>query len=133
MIKLKKTEEYQLSEEVFQLHKENKDLFFLLKEVDEYVGKKYNKAITVTHIYRTPEQQDEFYKDDERHKVKKRVSPHQLWHAFDLRSRDYTQEQIDDIVKFINDKFDETNYYNWTSKCHNIGLGDHFHVQFIKK
>lgn len=86
----------------------------------------FGKDITLTEVFRTPDEQTALYKD-EAQKVAK--SPHSFWKAVDIRSRDLTQHQIDFAVQYLN-----TKYKNASGRpvaiFHKIAGGaDHIHVQ----
>ena len=127
-----KNDSERLQEEWGELGSRNVALKNLVFDVASYVWSKYEKNIIITMIYRTDEEQDAIYADDERYQKKKFKSPHQFMQAVDLRSKVFTNEEIDDIVNHINEKFDDSNWYNWTAKCHDVGLGDHFHIQYLE-
>lgn len=126
-----------LINEIHELQNRNQGLIDVLEFIRLYAQDKFNKAIMVTMVYRTDAEQDELYKNDAKYKLKKFKSPHQFYHAFDLRSRTFTRAEIDELVNAINEKFNATNFYRFTAVCHDIdGDGpqaEHFHVQFTKK
>lgn len=121
-----------IKQEFEQLKTENSKLRALLVHLNEVVNARFEKNLTLTHIFRTQEQQDSFYKDSEKYKKRKFKSPHQFWHGADIRSRTFTSEEIAWIEDYLNGKYNTKNYYKWTAKCHNVGLGDHFHLQYIE-
>jgi hypothetical protein len=128
-----KNDSNRLREEMEELKLRNEYLYNILLDCGNFCQKYFNKNVVVTMIYRTDEEQDSIYKDDPKYKLKKFKSPHQFYHAFDLRSSSFDTEQIEKLVKYLNGLYNVGNYYNWTAKCHDVGLGDHFHVQFTKK
>jgi len=98
----------------------------------------FTKGVTITMIGRTQREQDEIYagkKDKKGREYDKKpwTSPHMYNHAFDLRSRDFTKKEIKEIEDYINAKYNPENYYRFTALNHDVGLGNHFHVQFVKK
>lgn len=130
---LVKNDNVRLFKEIKELRHRNHGLMMLLLDIRDYVSIKYNKDIIVSHIYREQSEQDFYYKDNERYKKKKFKSPHQYFHGVDIRSSIFTQEEIDDIVIYINQRWDNSNYYKWTSKCHKVGNnGKHFHIQYVE-
>lgn len=131
-ILVKNRDKERLVQEIYDLKKENKPLFDLLTDLRDWVNKKFDQHITITHIYRLQVEQDKFYKDNERYKRRKFKSPHQFWHAIDIRSRDFTEDEIRSIENYLNTKYNKKNFYSWTARDHNIGLGDHFHIQYYK-
>jgi hypothetical protein len=128
-----KNNDPRLFQELETLEMENKELTTLLLDMDNYIYTKYGHNCTITHLFRLDEEQELFYKNSERYKKKPFTSPHQYWHSVDISSRGFTQEQIEDIVNYINNKYNKENYYRWTIKWHNIGFGSHFHIQFTPK
>lgn len=128
-----KNDSSRLKEEFEELKLRNEYLYNVLLDCGEFCKKEFNKNVVVTMIYRTDEEQDSIYKDDPKYKLKKFKSPHQFYHAFDLRSSTFDTEQIEKLVKYLNGLYNVGNYYKWTAKCHDVGLGDHFHVQFVNK
>lgn len=121
-----------LIEEIYKLKEENKGLSDLLFDLRDYVQDKFGKDIYLTQIYRLQEEQDEYYKNNERYKKKKFKSPHQFYHAFDLSvyRSNFSDEECEDIIEYLTQKYDENNYYKTTAFRHDIGHGDHFHVQY---
>lgn len=122
-----------IRQEVKKFISVNKELAEVLIYINELSLKHFGIPVVVTHAYRTQETQDRLYKNDPKYLKKKFTSPHQYNHAFDLRSRIYTKEQIKFLEDEVNKKFNLLNFYKWTAKFHNVGHGDHFHIQFIKK
>jgi len=121
-----------INDEFLHLDEHNVPLEELVWDVASYCKKQFNKDITITMIWRHQTEQDDIYKDNEQYQIQEFKSPHQFWQAVDLRSSIFTEEEIDDIVKYLNDKYNESNYYKWTAKNHNVGRGDHFHIQYYK-
>lgn len=117
---------------------ENRDLYDILEDIREFVFASFEKSVTITMIGRTQREQDEIYagKKDKRGREYDKnpwTSPHQYHHAVDLRSRDFTKEEIKQIEDYINAKYNPENYYRFTALNHNVGLGDHFHINFIRR
>ena len=115
-----------------QLEAKNRKLHALLVDLNELVNARFEKALVITHIFRTIEEQAEIYKDSAKYKRKPFTSPHNWWHGCDLRSRTFTPEEIKWIENYLNNKYNAKNYYKKTAFNHNIGLGDHFHLQYIE-
>jgi hypothetical protein len=128
-----KNDSERLKEEFNELAIKNVYLSRLIVDAQNYCYTNFQKNIVITMIYRTQEEQDSIYKDDARYKVKKFKSPHQFFHASDLRSSTFTPEEIKKLVDYLNLTYDENNYYKFTAMCHDVGLGEHFHIQFAKK
>lgn len=127
-----KNDSERLRKEFKQLLDKNNPLRELLLDLSEYVNDRYGKKLVITMIYRTDEEQDSIYQDDSRYQERKFKSPHQFWHGADLRSKIFTDEEIQDIEIYLNRKYNSDNYYDWTAKNHNVGLGDHFHIQYYE-
>lgn len=133
-VEFKTESKVRLSKEWPQLKKENQELYDLIEEANEYTNKEFKKNLIITMIYRTDAEQDYLYRDSEKYAKKKFKSPHQFWHAVDLRSRTFTESEIKKLVAWFNKKANKNNYYRWTAKCHTVGKnGRHFHAQFVKK
>lgn len=128
-----KNESLRLKGEFEDLKKHNPRLIEIIEFVAHYSERDFEKSIVITHIYRTKAEQDNFYKDNPKYQKKKWISPHQMWHAVDLRSRVFTPEETEELVAMINDEFGSENYYATTSLFHNVGFGDHIHIQFVDK
>ena len=120
-------------EEIWELKSKNKPLLKLLFDVRDYCMDMFEKDIVITMIYRTDDEQDMIYRDNNRYQKKKFKSPHQFFHALDLRSNTFEKEEIEELVKYLNDKYDDSNFYKFTAMCHNVGHGNHFHIQYYKK
>jgi hypothetical protein len=123
-----------LSNEFKDLEKLNDPLFHLLQDTAEFISVTYKKDLIITMIARTQAEQDNIYKNDPRYKIKPFTSPHQLNHAADVRSLIFTPEEIKGIEDYLNNKYNKTNYYNWTAKNHVVSGGAlHFHIQFVAR
>ena len=88
-------------------------------------------------IYRSDQEQNDIYKGTIRngrsYDQNPWKSPHQFWQAADIRSTIFTDNETKDIENYLNSKYNNTNYYRWTAKCHKIGEGAyHFHIQYYK-
>jgi hypothetical protein len=122
-----------LKKELKQLEVNNPELHALIIDLYKWISDKFGKDTIITMIYRTQAEQDRLYRYSQKYQEKKFKSPHQFWHAIDLRTWIYTEEEIDQIVQYLNDKYNSRNYYSWTAKAHAIkGNARHFHIQFIK-
>lgn len=129
-----KNDSQRLVDEHKKLKSTNSGLFDLIEQLISYVSSKYKKDVIITMIYRTQEEQDKIYANDEKYKQKKFKSPHQLWHSVDIRSFIFTKREITELVDYINLNFNAKNWYKWTAKCHEVqGNGEHFHIQFLNK
>jgi DNA polymerase II small subunit/DNA polymerase delta subunit B len=111
-----------------ELEIKNKRLYYIIKDTNNYTVKKYKKNITLTEVYRTQEEQNRYYKGKPKFK-----SPHQRWLAVDIRTHNFTKQQVQNIVKYINNKYNKHSRYIPTAFYHDIGLGPHIHVQFKER
>lgn len=115
------------------LANENRPLLELIIDLSFHVEEEYKKNLTITHLYRTEEEQDYFYRSNSKYQKKPWKSPHQVYAALDLRSRTFTKEEREHITEYLNKKYNPTNYFRFTAKVHDIGHGEHWHVQYKKK
>lgn len=123
-----------LRDELSKLLEKNKELHDLIIDLNSYAQDNFEQTVTITMIYRTQAEQDYLYRNSERYQKKKFKSPHQFWQAVDVRSLDFTERQIKELVDWINARMNPTNYYRWTAKCHEVGgNGRHFHIQYLRK
>lgn len=131
-----KNDSKRLIREIWELKSQNKPLLSLLFDLRNFVKKKYGKDITLTMIYRTDQEQDEIYlgkvRNGRLYDSKPWKSPHQFYQAFDIRSFTFSPSEITEIEDYLNYKYNDSNYYKFTAKNHNVGLGDHFHIQYLK-
>lgn len=131
-----KNDSKRLIKEIWELRSRNRALLQLLFDVRNYVKKNFGKHVVITMIYRTDQEQDKIYQGVVRrgrlYDANPWKSPHQFFHAIDLRSSLYTDDQINELVDYLNNTYNSRNYYNFTAKCHNVGLGEHFHINYYK-
>ena len=119
-----------LKNEFNDLKVKNPTLYDILIDLNEFANKQYSKNVIITMIFRSDAEQDFIYKDDARYLAKPFKSPHQFWHGVDIRSWTFSADEITEIEEYLNSKWNKGNYYKWVAKCHNVGHGDHFHIQF---
>lgn len=94
---------------------------------------KFKKNIVITGIYREQKEQDEIYGNLEEYKNNPWRSVHQFWRGVDLRSSIYTNKEITDLVNFVNNiPYDTSRPNKKTCTYHNVGSGDHIHVQSLE-
>lgn len=98
---------------------------------------KYDK-ITITDIFRTPEEQDKIYlnhKDENvanKYRKKKWYSVHQFWRGLDIRVNDMGKGQAELMCDFLNTIFYDKNRPNKkTAILHDVGTGSHIHLQVM--
>jgi len=101
-------------EEFWKMHEKLQNI---VMDIAVFVEEKFGKNIIPTSIYRP-------YKGD-KHSV------HNVWRGFDFRSRIFTKEEIDEIVKYVNNKYiyDPLRPHYKVAIYHNVGKGWHFHIQ----
>jgi hypothetical protein len=128
-----KNSSQRLQDEFIELEERNKPLHQLIVDTCAYCKAEFNKDITITMIYRTDKEQDEIYKDNLKYQQKKFKSPHQFFHAVDLRSSTFTRPEIDKLVNYLNNVYNKDNYYKFTALCHDVGIGEHFHINYLRK
>jgi len=119
----RETQEYGL------LMEKNSRLLLLCDSLANFTYLEMGKIPTITSIFRSQEEQDALYKDVPVEKRPKR-SPHQDWKAVDLRSSDFTEQEIKRIVGFCN-QFKYQNGTRVTALYHTIaGNVNHLHIQY---
>lgn len=129
-----KNKSTRLENEYNKLKTKNPTLYKIVQELNEYANEMYDKNLLVTMIYRKQSEQDYLYRNSSRYKQRKFKSPHQFWHAIDLRSRTFTDIEIADMVGYVNSKYDDKNHYRFTADFHQVGNnGFHFHINYAKK
>lgn len=128
-----KNDSPRLKREFSELETKNKEFRDLLKDLNAYTNSEFGKNIIITMIYRTKAEQDYLYRNNAKYKKRNFKSPHQFHHGGDLRSRTFTQSEITQTVEWLNKRYNSTNYYKWTAKCHDVGSGMHFHIQYVKQ
>ncbi len=112
-----------------QLPKIDERLKAMLFFLDYYVTQRYNKEIMITELIRTQAEQDIIYKDDPKYKKgPKWASVHQYGRGADLRVSEFTLDEIKDILDLLN-KIPYGDGRHKTALIHNVGFGDHIHIQ----
>ena len=136
MIKYKNESE-RLAQELQELQHKNVELYELLvNDLAPWVSTMFGKDLVITMIYRTDAEQDSIYggktkSDGREYDEKPWKSPHQFYHSVDLRSSTFSPSEIKSIESYLAMKYNASNYYRFTAKNHNVGLGNHFHLQFV--
>lgn len=126
---LYKNEANRLRLELLTLRRVNRDVYDMMYDLAQWVGDNFEKETIITMIFRTQEEQEQIYG-----KGYTKKSPHQFYHAVDIRSRIFSDDEIKKIEDYLNNKYNDTNYYKWTAKNHKVAGGAyHFHIQYIKK
>lgn len=117
-----------LQAEFEELAIQNLRLQKLLTAADIFSQLEFKKELTITHIFRTPQEQLELYKlmpPDKR----PASSPHMFWEAADLRSSDLSLAEIQRLVTFLN-QFKYVDNRPVALYHQIVGNAPHFHVQF---
>jgi hypothetical protein len=116
--------------EYVQLWEENERLAYVAQMLDTFSRLEFKKEITITHIFRTPEEHAALYAQtpaDER----PATSPHMSWEAIDIRSSDFAPDQITRMVRFLNCLTYRAG--KPTAIYHQVaGNAFHFHIQVTK-
>jgi len=108
-----------------ELFNRNRRLYQLILVAGQYSEFEFRKEVTITSLYRTPEENAALYAPN----VEPISKPHTIWQAVDLRSVIYSAPEIYKFVQFLNlwTVFDGKKL---TAFCHSIpGGSQHFHVQ----
>ncbi len=87
--------------EYVQLWEENERLAYVGQMLDTFARLEFKKEITVTHIFRTPEEHAALYSATPAEE-RPATSPHLTWEALDIRSSDFTADQIPRLTRFLN-------------------------------
>lgn len=94
-----------------------------------YVEQYFHLELVITQIFRSQQEQDEIYKDNENYKVKPWASVHQYWRGVDIRISDFTTEQQKTILGLLNNIFSYATPGKFTALIHDVGQGKHLHIQ----
>jgi len=95
-----------------------------------HVNSEWNVPLVLTHIFRTKNEQNEFYSGDKKYQENPWSSPHQDYRAVDIRLTDMGIKAAKELAEIINDLFpyDEDRTRN-AALVHDVGLGAHIHFQ----
>lgn len=92
----------------------------------------FQKKLVVTGIYRTQEEQDRYYADNEKYQHKPWNSVHQYWRGVDIRSYTYDDVEIKTLMKIANTiPYDLNRPTKKTCIYHDVGKGKHIHIQTL--
>lgn len=120
----------QVEQEYATLFDQNKNqrLGKLLVALELFVSLEFGKELTLTSIFRTQEEHDALYAHTPPDKRPAR-SPHMDWGAVDLRSSDFTQEEITKMLSFLNcfSRKDGKKVAIYHTISGNVA---HFHIQY---
>jgi hypothetical protein len=90
-----------------------------------FVFDNFQKFLVITEIYRTEEERRLIYANDV--EMIEKVGVHEVWRGIDLRALDFTKEEINLMVEFLNSHFEYTGKCE-TALAHDV-VGFHLHVQ----
>jgi len=126
---LAKNDSNRIKYDLVHMKRLNRDMYELLIDLSQWVAENLEKDTIMTMLFRTQEEQEQIYGAGTTKK-----SPHQFYHAADIRSRIFSDDEIKSIEDYLNNKYNSTNYYKWTAKNHKVAGGAyHFHIQYIRK
>lgn len=112
-----------------ELATKNNRLFQLTISLSFFTNMEFKKPVFITHIFRTPEEHAELYKETPADK-RPATSPHMRWEALDLRSSLYTAREKERITQFLN-CFSYQGGQRKVCIIHTIaGNVEHTHVQY---
>lgn len=86
---------------------------------------RFMKNIVITEIMRTEEERREIYKDLP--SMRDVVGVHEVWRAIDIRTVNFSPDEIGELVGFLNSNFDYTGRLA-TAVSHAV-IGFHIHIQ----
>lgn len=107
----------------------NPKLLNIITLLDHYTILQLKKEITITDVFRTKEEFDSLYSATPAENRPK-DSPHCHWNAVDIRSSDFTSEEIKDMLQFLN-TFKNSNGKPVAIYHAISGNVNHFHVQSL--
>lgn len=119
-----------IEKEYSKLSTYNPKMQSLLVMLDAWTRAQYNKEITLTHLFRTDQEQIDLYAQTPAAE-RPAKSPHQTWEAVDLRSTDWSKKQQDAMCELLN-KSNTNPGGKKTAFVHAIaGNVEHFHIQVL--
>ena len=81
-------------------------------------------------VLRTQEEQDSIYGNNSNYQNKPWKSVHQFWRGVDLRNNDMKPGMADDLAEVLNKiPYDESRPEKKSCIVHDVGRGDHIHIQ----
>lgn len=125
-----------IGEEFHTLKRKNPALTQLILDLTDFVRVEFSKDLMMTMIFRTQQEQWDLYTKTDGPKTK-RISPHMLWNAVDIRDWIYTPQEKQKITKFLQTHYDKSNRMSklgngsrtvWLHKIK--GQAMHFHIQY---
>lgn len=104
----------------------------ILSFLDLFCKQKYGREITVTELIRLRPQQIMIYQDTPKYKGKPHTeiphSVHEYGRGADVRTHGFTKEQINEMLELLN-KLPYGDSTHDTAIYHDIGTGEHIHIQ----
>lgn len=91
----------------------------------------FGKSLELTEIFRTPEMQDNYYKDNPKYQADPWQSVHEFWRGVDISLRYFTSDEIWAIAEFLKGFIYSSGTDFATGLMHQISeeLGFHLHLQ----
>jgi len=145
ILKFKKEEEERLKQEFRGIDRRLQTMLYFIVG---YLYVRHGVETVITHLLRIQDEQDDIYSShpdpavQEAYRAKPWYSVHQCHRGADLRTRwrrkwwgskDLTPEEMDIIAKDLDNQLDRRFEYDFgkrqTSIRHNVGRGDHIHIQ----
>lgn len=109
-----KFKDFNLREQFWYIHPK---LRKILGDLEYKCMKDYKTEITITSLIREDDEHSVHYITFKR--------------GADVRSYDFTSDQIDEILMYLNTEYPYGDQIHLTAICHDTGLGRHFHLQVI--
>ncbi len=108
----------------------------LVLSLDAYSDAAKLPEVVVTHVLRTPEQQEDIYwrnlriakdisEDEARAQARKKFSWHMARCAVDIRNSHYTPDQLSRVMAYLRPCCPTG---PWELLQHDVGRGDHIHI-----
>ena len=102
----------------------------ILLDLAFFVARKYDLILTITELYRTQEEQNHIYANNPKYQKEPWKSVHQYWRGADVRV-DFSPNTLVAILKYLNSNYiyDPKRPQKPTAIVHNVGRGNHIHIQ----
>ena len=111
-----------------KLNEKLRGIVIAIGNISYYV---FNKPLIITEVYRTQKTQNSYYKNNPAYIQKPWNSVHQYYRGVDIRTNNhYTELQISILINIANSiPYDIDRPGKKTGLYHNIGKGNHLHLQ----
>ena len=118
---------YRLRKEWVKLSSKNPRFYLMLINVFEL----FPTVPIVTNLWRSNAEQIRIYRNNAKFVKKPWRSVHELWRGCDVSIKNLTSEEIKAIVEAINEiyQYDKDRPTKKTAIHHDVGAGDHIHIQ----